>query len=230
MSAIPRATSSTPHYSRPQAIVRPAFAWCSVLLMSLSVVTEAQTLDSATTYGRSPVPAKKALLLKLATGFTRPYPTAYRVGTVPLVAGLEYARPTGWSLYVNGVSGFGVSVWQPNLVQLAVGGFEAGVRHYYNQPRRQQRSRRTGAGIGNYWALQTASLWQEGNTYRAAYEYTAGTAQWGLQRRLGGHGIFDASLGLGIYNPERTSGFRSEIRTRKLEVLPEVGVKLGLVW
>lgn len=211
-------------------MIRPTFTWCSGLLLSLSLGAEAQTLASATTPGGNPEPAKKALLMKLATGFTRPYPTAYSVGTVPLVAGLEYALPTGWSLYVNGVSGFFVSVGQPNLVQLGVGGFEAGVRHYYNQPRRQQRGRRTGAGIGNYWALQTASLWQESTAYQAAYEYTAGTAQWGLQRRLGGHGLFDASLGLGVYNPERTSGFRSEIRTRKLELLPEVGVKLGLVW
>ncbi|OUJ73269.1 hypothetical protein [Hymenobacter crusticola] len=198
--------------------------------MSLSVGAAAQTLDSTTTPGGSPVSTKKALLVKLTTGFTRPCPTAYSVGTVPLVVGLEYALPTGWSVYANGLSGFLVSVGQPNLVQLGVGGFEAGVRHYYNQPRRQQRGRRTGAGIGNYWALQTASLWQEGNGYQAAYEYTAGTAQWGLQRRLGGHGLVDVNLGLGVYNPERTSGFRSEIRTRKLEVLPEVGLKLGLVW
>lgn len=176
------------------------------------------------------MPVGRNLLLKLMTGLTRPYPTVYHRGTVPLVAGLEYQLPSGWSLYAHGLSGFSVSVGLPNLVQMSVGGFETGVRHYYNQPRRQQRGRRTGAGIGNYLALQTASLWQEGSIYRSAYEYTTCTAQWGWQRRLGGHGLFDAGLGLGVYNPDRTSGFRSEKRTRSLELVPEVGVKLGLVW
>lgn len=172
----------------------------------------------------------RRLLLKLSTGLTRPLREHSSAPLLPLVVGAEYQLAPGWSAYANGLGGFFTSVRTPHFLNLDAAGGEVGVRRYYHQARRRQQGRKAGPGVGNYLALQSTSLWRNRNPPLSDYRYTAWMALWGMQRRLGGHGLLDAYAGLGFYNPQRLTGFYDDQAVRQTKFLLEAGVKIGLAW
>ena len=147
---------------------------------------------------------------------------------LPLLAGVEHRLNSNWALTSHftvlsiagtraGLSqeGFGLRVLQL--------GAEAGVRRYY----RGAAHPTTGAYGGNYVALNTRL---EALPYGALL--LAGrvgvNAQWGVQRRVGGHGLADAFVSLGA---ETYVGGWQSTQPIKRFVSPtiELGLRLGLV-
>lgn len=189
-----------------------------------------------------PTPGKlERLQLKLGTGLTRNFFIGGTAGlTVPVVLGAEHLLGTSWSVYCNGEAG--LYLGGGNLIDatgthrpfnLNSTGFDAGIRRYYNQKKRQRQERAAGAFVGNYVALHSSSLW-ENNAFNSTclrYQSTTLTALWGLQRRLGGHGLLDAYAGPGIANELREQYARDRFELNRLPVsfLPQAGVKLSLV-
>ncbi|UOQ69747.1 hypothetical protein [Hymenobacter volaticus] len=181
------------------------------------------------------------LQLKLGTGLTRHFNMGGTAGlTVPVVLGAEHLLGTSWSAYLNGEAGF---YFGGNKLRDADGnhrplglnstGFDAGIRRYYNQEKRHQQGRATGVFVGNYLALHSSSKWENNafNSTRLRYQSTTLTVLWGLQRRLGGHGLLDAYVGPGFANERRErhtpNGFVP--RRHPFTFVPQAGVKLSLV-
>lgn len=221
------------------------FVLTGSVLLSLTLPGRAQQPDSAARATTAPAPPARPLLLKMGTGLTRGFFVGGDWGlAVPVVPGAEYQWRPGWSAYADGFCGLRVlrerwAAGGPTRHRaLHAFGFDAGLRYYYHQGQRRQRGRAAGPFVGNYLALQTASAWWRGR-YTAAigYEYTSVTVLWGLQRRLGAHGLLDGYAGLGLWNAEHRRGtFYSVVArpdrplTRALQPAPELGLKLSLVW
>jgi hypothetical protein len=172
-------------------------------------------------------------MLKLGTGPTRGFLLGSGGVIVPLVPGLEYQFSRSWSVYASGFSGiylFGDerNSFRPDRpIGLNSIGFDAGVRHYYNQQKRQRLGRATGPFVGNYLALQTVGCWWYKRYYKAFdYEYSSVTVLWGMQRRLGRHGLLDAYAGAGLWN----ANILADANHRSFWPIPELGIKLSLVW
>jgi hypothetical protein len=164
-------------------------------------------------------------LVKLGTGIV---PPAFELGgyrglSAPLIVSVEHHLSPAVSVYASGFSGFNVRrqrYYDGSRESIIDNyGFDAGVRYYYNQEKRRQKGRATGPFVGNYLALQTSSVFNA--NYYHKYRYSGITALWGMQRRIGKYGWFDAYAGLGIgREPTYYSG--------RYGILPELGIKFSL--
>ena len=184
---------------------------------------------------------QRRILFKLGTGLTRGFELGSFSGLlVPVVAGAEYSLAPGWSAYANGFTSVRVMRWENSRSSssstfLSDPGFDAGIRWYYNQAKRQAKGKRSGPFIGNYLALHTLTqFWSYRSNSDTRYDYglSAVMLAWGLQRRLGRHGLLDVYAGAGVnnrrsyfYDAQAGSGYFR--RKPGLEV--EWGVKLSLV-
>lgn len=207
-------------------ITKASCATGVALLVHLSAA--AQGLDS-TAAAVSAQPAGSGTLLKLGTGFTRGlgYNSYYRNLYAPLVLGAEHHLTPAVSVSANAFGSFNIG----RRIQFADGsrssiigeyGLDAGVRYYYNQEKRRQKGRATGPFVGNYVGLHATASFNT-MTYRA-FQYSTLTAVWGMQRRMGKYGWFDAYAGLGIgYDAFRYNSYRS-----KYGFAPEIGIKFSL--
>ena len=194
---------------------------------------QAPTAEPAVPAAAKPGPVaafKPTTLLKLGTGLTRQ--VVYGPGTgfiVPVVLGAERQLAPEWSVYGNltGVSRFSKRPYYQEAASLAMLtglGLDLGVRRYYNLAKRQAKGRASGPLVGNYLALETTTdLFR----YKARFyhESTSLVALWGLQRRLGGHGLVDAYAGLGIESLYWDSNFFGE----SIVPMVQVGLKISLV-
>lgn len=215
------------------ALAAPCGAWAQAV-----PTTSLTPIDSAA--GRPPA-GQRSTLLKLGTGLTRGFAwSGYGWLSLPVVVGAERALAPGWSVYANGFTGVQVfplarRSWPSYRSSLLVDpGFDAGIRWYYNQAKRQAKGKRTGPLIGNYLALHTITqFWSSfARPTDYGYDYSAALLMWGLQRRLGGHGLLDAYVGAGVNNPgiyyyDYQTGMGS--RRRKVGLELELGVRLSLV-
>ncbi|RIY09988.1 hypothetical protein D0T11_10590 [Hymenobacter rubripertinctus] len=158
--------------------------------------------------------------------------SGYHGFSVPVFAGLEQLLAPGWTLTLNGTSSWhvgrrtfpGLGYQAPLVTQLS---FDAGIRHYYHQARRQERGYRTGPYEGPYVDLQTRTIFSPAaRQTQLNYQYSSVGLVWGVQRRLGGRGLLDAYLSGGLANP---AIFRYEgSAQRRLGLSLEAGVKLSL--
>ncbi|SMC00699.1 hypothetical protein SAMN00120144_3079 [Hymenobacter roseosalivarius DSM 11622] len=209
-----------------------------VVLLAGPAAAQVPARDSASTL--SSTATTRPWLLKLGTGLTRGFEWGGYPGlTVPVVLGAEVVLRPGWNLYANGFSGFnlGGGYYRDGLaLRLRQLGAEVGLRRYYHQQKRQAKGRTSGPFTGNYVGLQSTSTWYY---YRnpaggqLGYDHSTLTAVWGLQRRLGGHGLVDAYVGAGVANLGRG---RYEPATGRYttyrfppQFTPELGLKLSLV-
>jgi hypothetical protein len=193
--------------------------------------------DSAST--PSPPATTRPWLFKLGTGLTRGFAWGGYGGlTLPLVVGAEGVLGPGWNLYANGFGSFYVGGNRVADVPIGLREFggEVGLRRYYHQAKRQAQGRAHGPFTGNYVGLQSTSTWYyfRNRGVHLRYAYSTLTAVWGLQRRLGGHGLVDAYVGGGLANQRRTGDYdavsgRYELVRFPLQLLPELGLKLSLV-
>ncbi|OUJ73730.1 hypothetical protein BXP70_12165 [Hymenobacter crusticola] len=180
------------------------------------------------------------VLLKGSTGFARGFTIGAPAGlALPLILGAELQLAPHWTVYTDGFSGMLLKVNRQEehditkYINLYNVGADFGIRHYYNQSKRQRRGLATGAFVGNYLALQsTSSWWNPRNAGRhLRYDFTTVAVLWGLQRRFGNHGLVEAYAGLGLSNDIRArytdTGY--ELQRRFATVKPEAGIKLGFV-
>ena len=211
----------------------PARCGAAVLLLLAALPAAGQTPDSAAVVAASGPPAGSGTLLKLGTGFTRGLALGgYRGFRLPLVLGAEHHLTPAVSVFVNAFSGLNVGrryVRYDGFRESLFGdsGFDAGVRYYYSQQKRRQKGRAAGPFTGNYLALQSTSVYNPNDFYRS-YQYSTLTAVWGMQRRLGKYGWFDAYVGAGIGREPSyavSPGYRS---SRRYVPAPEIGIKLNL--
>ncbi|GAB2470416.1 hypothetical protein GCM10011375_39030 [Hymenobacter qilianensis] len=212
-----------------------------VVLLALAAPAAAQVAPPDSARTAPSAAATRPLLLKLGTGLTRGFTwVGYGGWTVPVVLGAEGVLRPGWNLYVNGFSGFivgGGRFYDGPAVRLHELGGELGLRRYYNQEKRRLKGRAHGPFTGNYLGLQSTSHWYYFRSRpgggQVGYDYSTLTAVWGLQRRLGGHGLVDAYVGGGVANQRRgryepTTGQVTFYRF-PLHFMPEFGLKLSLV-
>ncbi|WP_100336226.1 hypothetical protein [Hymenobacter chitinivorans] len=195
---------------------------------------QTRLLPDSTQAARAARPQK--LLLKLGTGLTRGYELGGFSGlSLPVALGAEVALRPGWNLSANGFGGiylFGGGNSRsvgPNRL-----GFDAGIRRYYNLAKRQQKGRKPGPFSGNYVALQSTTHWVKTTYLTPTWQYkrTSVALVWGLQRRLGGHGLLDAYLGLGLTDELRDrhdTGSALRYERYPPTLVPEAAVKLSLV-
>lgn len=212
------------------------------LLCLAATATLAQTTDSATvalpaTTGReATIPGNgSGTLLKVGTGFTRGLSSEYWGISVPVVVGAEHHLTPALSVYGNGFAG--IKLGRSN--QLSDGsrssligdyGFDVGVKYYYNQEKRRQKGRETGPFVGNYLSLQSSSLFTTAG-FRTPYNYSTLTVQWGMQRRLGKYGWFDAYVGAGLRRDASYTyyDYTGPIRSvPQLSIATELGIKFSL--
>lgn len=187
--------------------------------------------------------APRRTLLKVGTGLTRGFELGSFTGlSVPVVLGVEHTVAPNWTVYGNAFTGLQVvpseRYWYSRqLPFVRSAGFDAGVRYYYHQAKRQAKGRAAGPFVGNYVALHipttSALLYRPSSgAYRLGYDYTAVMGVWGLQRRLGRHGLIDAFVGAGLSNP-RISQYNSQTSTfearRQLGIATELGIRLSLI-
>lgn len=201
--------------------------------------TAAQTTPDSTTSSAaasSAVPRGSGTLLKLGTGFTRGLSSSYWGLSVPVVLGAEHHLTPAFSLYANGFSGFKVGKRQRyfnDSRESIIGdyGFDVGVKYYYNQEKRRQKGRATGPFVGNYLSLQSTSVFTA-TPFRTHYNYSTLTLQWGMQRRLGKYGWFDAYIGAGLGREPGYTYFDYYAgpvkRAPQLGIAPELGIKFSL--
>lgn len=207
-----------------------------------ATTTLAQTTDSApvalpTTTSRETITPGNGsgTLIKAGTGFTRGLNSGYWGLSVPVVVGVEHHLTPALSVYGNGFAG--VKLGRSNRLSdgsrsslIGDYGFDVGVKYYYNQEKRRQKGRETGPFVGNYLSLQSSSLFTTAN-FRSPYNYSTLTVQWGLQRRLGKYGWFDAYVGAGL---GRDAGYtyydyNGPIkRAPQLGIATELGIKFSL--
>ncbi|WP_375435674.1 hypothetical protein [uncultured Hymenobacter sp.] len=201
---------------------------CAVSLIVLAALpVVAQTPDSTST-GYLTRPNRSGTLIKLGTGLTRglEYYGYSRAFFVPLVVSVEHHVTPAVSVFVNGLSSFNVGRryrYYDNSRASILGnfGFDAGARYYYNQEKRRRKGRAAGPFVGNYLALQTSSVFNY--TYYNSYLHSTLTAVWGMQRRIGKYGWFDAYIGAGV---GRQSAYYNSIN--RVGLVPEIGIKFGL--
>ncbi|WP_197062962.1 hypothetical protein [Hymenobacter sp. APR13] len=223
----------------PSFYAQPAMLLATLLI---SVTCKAQEQAVVPSGVASEVTASHSTLLKFGTGLTRGFDWGGSGGlSLPLVLGAEHVVASNWSLYGNAFTG--IQVLRPEHLSYSKTpvfrgiGLDAGVRYYYHQAKRAARGRAAGQFVGNYVALHvpTTSIWVlQPNTdaVRIGYKQTAIMGIWGLQRRLGGHGLLDAFAGVGVNN-HRVRGYNEATITlqtrRKLGFETEIGLRLSLV-
>ena len=223
------------------------FLLSSLLLFGKTFIAAAQTATPV-----EPVPSvaptettesSRPVLFKLGTGLTRGAEfSGYSGVTVPIAIGAEYVMKPGWNVYVNAVPGINAGGGQNSFdrsryVYLRTVTADLGVRRYYNQEKRRQKGRATGPFTGNYVALQSSSNWHNSLYFNRGlrYDYSTLVALWGMQRRLGGHGLVDAYAGGGFANDiqayreiiNNTYSYKYKRFPPRLDL--ELGVKLSLV-
>ncbi|HEX8426567.1 hypothetical protein [Hymenobacter sp.] len=210
-------------------LIGPRIGWTAGLCLLAALPATAQTLDSATAVAPAPTEGS-GTLIKLGTGFTRGlgYNSYYRGLFAPLVLGVEHHLTPKVSVFANGFSGFNIGrrmrfVDGSRSSFIGEYGFDAGVRFYYNQEKRRQQGRATGPFVGNYLGLHTTSAFS--GSANQPYQYSTLTAVWGMQRRIGKYGWFDAYAGLGIgYEP----GYGYFNNQSRFGLAPEIGIKFSL--
>jgi hypothetical protein len=207
---------------------------------------QAQTPDSAATRATAGSSAGSGTLLRLGTGVTRGFEIGGYPGLkLPLVLGAEHHLTPAVSIYGNAFAS--LETGRRNrfadgrrLSRLGDYGFDIGVKYYYNQEKRRQKGRATGPFVGNYFSIQSNTTFNP-DTYQP-YRYSTFTVQWGMQRRLGKHGWFEAYAGAGIsrvpgysytsvYYTTYPNGNPVYTRQRQpviLGIAPEIGVKFSL--
>jgi len=212
---------------------------CVIGLSLLAAVpAAAQAPDSTTPVAPAAPSGGSGTLLKLGTGFNVHSTYIGSIGSfndtmVPLVLGAEHHFTPTISLYGNAFTGVKLGRryrFYDGSRESILGdmGFDVGVRYYYNQEKRRQKGRTTGPFAGNYLALQSTSVFNPNYFY--SYRYSTLTAVWGMQRRIGKYGLFDAYIGAGIgreprynyYNPGSRSG------AAHYGLAPELGIKFSL--
>ncbi|RPD46245.1 hypothetical protein DNI29_14675 [Hymenobacter sediminis] len=201
-------------------------------LALLALPALAQTTDSIPSSASVPT-ASSGTLLKLGTGFTRGLTIGGYQGTsLPLVLGAEHHLSPAVAVYANAFSGFDLGRRpryfdgsRPSLT--TEWGFDAGVKYYYNQEKRRQKGRATGPFVGNYFSLQTTSAFRSRTAY-AAYDYSTLTLNWGLQRRIGKYGWFDAYIGAGVGRDQLYHYATKKAAQARYGFAPELGIKFSL--
>ena len=168
-------------------------------------------------------------LLKLGVALTNRTLLGFgRVVPLPLLVGLERRLSSNWALTGNAtmlsIAGYraGFSREGYGLRVLRVGA-ELGVRRYY----RAEGHATTGAYGGNYVALAGRG---EAMPYGALL-FPGGlglSAQWGVQRRVGGHGLADAFVSLGAETYPGGWG-NSQPFAGAVSPTIELGLRLSLV-
>lgn len=204
----------------------------AVLALSLLITTPTLAQTPAATLPPA-APIRPLLKLGLVAGNEHAI-SSYHGISVPVFVGIEQQLTPGWTLTLNGTSSWHVGrrdfsnlgYRSPLVTQLS---FDAGIRHYYHQARRQERGYRTGPYEGPYVGLQTRTIFSPipYNNNQLRYDYSNVSLAWGMQRRLGGHGLLDAYLSGGLANPAM---FQYEGQyQRQLGISLEAGVKLSLI-
>ncbi|SNR75557.1 hypothetical protein SAMN06269173_106154 [Hymenobacter mucosus] len=202
----------------------------------------AQTNSPAATPADPPSPASTAVgtprntMVKLGTGLTRGFRFRTNTLTAPIVLGVEHHITSAWSVSGNAYAGLEViegKYYDSTLPLVRECGADIGARYYYNQEKRRQKGRATGPFTGNYLsAMTTATFYANANADGAHYRYGYSTLNvvWGMQRRIGRHGLFDAYAGGGIQNDYAFRYRNGHYRQgRVIDPNLEVGVKLSLV-
>ncbi|TGD78442.1 hypothetical protein [Hymenobacter wooponensis] len=207
--------------------------------VALAQSTPSGTPVEASALAQTPESPAKSTLFKIGTGLSQGFEFGGYSGlSVPIVLGVEHHLASAVSLYGNLFGGLNIIRRQdydrPLLREI---GADAGVRYYYNQEKRKQKGRDTGPFVGNYLALHSSSSlfsYRRQNSYNVrnyfSYDYSTLNLVWGMQRRIGGHGLIDAYAGAGISNPFRFSD-QDRISQYKRRPTPnlELGVKISLV-
>ncbi|TGE05403.1 hypothetical protein [Hymenobacter fodinae] len=203
---------------------------------SVTPTTPTQPIYSTPT---TEAPAKSTLF-KVGTGLTHGFEFGGFSGlSIPVVLGVEHHLTPAVSMYGNLFGGLNIvdRTAYYNRPLLREIGADAGVRYYYNQEKRKQKGRATGPFVGNYLALHSSSSlfsYRTQNSYNVrnyfGYDYSTLNLLWGMQRRIGGHGLIDVYAGGGVSNPFRFSDQDrfSQYKRRPTPNL-EIGVKLSLV-
>jgi hypothetical protein len=217
------------------------------LMLAAAVLAPASLLAQSTA---TPTPTEAAIpevaaptkstLFKLGTGLTRGFQLGGYTGfSIPVVLGVEHHFSPAVSIYGDVYAGLNVLQrrsygYSRPLVRET--GADLGVRYYYNQEKRKLKGRATGPFVGNYLALHSGSSfypYYRQNSYirptYIAYDYSTLNLLWGMQRRIGGHGLLDAYAGAGVANRYSfRSGDFSDYR-RRLGLNIEAGIKISLV-
>jgi hypothetical protein len=217
------------------------FSFALALGLHVSTSCQAQLADLELANPLSEMPAvggagfQPATLLKLGTGITRGLTIGGYMGTaLPLVAGVERHYAPAWSVFGNVSSGWriGARTAAPDhgtrAAYLTELGLDLGVRHYYNQEKRQAAGRATGPFVGNYVALQGSTSFTPNYAPKLYHQISAVSALWGTQHRLGGHGLMDAYVGGGLET--RQVGLRRQVGMPPLSLHLEAGLKFSLVF
>ncbi len=219
----------------------PAVVLVAALLASTAAQAQDQPQAPTPAATESPAAARRKLL-KVGTGLTRGFELGGFSGlSLPVVLGVEHMVAPNWTVYGNAFSGLQVQSERfssgRHLPFVRSAGLDAGVRYYYHQAKRQAKGRAAGPFVGNYLALHvpTTSMLlyrPSADAFRLSYDYTAVMGVWGLQRRLGRHGLIDAFVGAGLSNP-RFSQYNPQTNTsqprRQLGIATELGIRLSLV-
>ncbi|GAB2957031.1 hypothetical protein GCM10027048_24260 [Hymenobacter coalescens] len=213
----------SPYFYRRSVFLAIAFGAAVLSCRAQLPATASPTPDSAA--------AARSVLLKLGTGLTRGLTVGGYMGTaLPVVAGAEWQLAPAWSAYGNVSSAWRVgprtaapdgSRHSARVMELGV---EVGVRRYYRQPQRRAAGRAAGPFVGNYVALQGLHSLTPSYSPRLHHEVSALAGQWGMQRRLGGHGLIDAYVGGGL-ETRRLSAPNAP----RLSPHLEAGLRLSLV-
>ncbi|MBT9393078.1 hypothetical protein KLP40_07875 [Hymenobacter sp. NST-14] len=204
------------------------------VVLALSLLAATPTLAQTPAATLPPAaPIRPLLKLGLVVGNEHAI-SSYHGISVPVFVGLEQQLTPGWTLTLNGTSSWhlgrrdfsNLGYRSPLVTQLS---FDAGIRHYYHQARRQERGYRTGPYQGPYVGLQTRTIFSPipSSNNQLRYDYSTISLLWGTQRRLGGHGLLDAYLSGGLANP-RVYGVENTYQHR-LGISLEAGVKLSLI-
>ncbi|RSK49503.1 hypothetical protein [Hymenobacter rigui] len=204
------------------------------LLITASAV--AQTTEPATSQPAPATTEGSGTLIKLGTGLTRGFAIGgYNGLSLPVVLSAEHHLTPTLSVYGNTFASLEMGrryQFFDSRHQSRLGdyGFDLGVKYYYNQEKRRQQGRTTGPFQGNYLALHSNSTFNP-DSYRLSYQYSTLTVVWGMQRRIGKYGWFDAYIGGGIgREPGYTyNGYYGPTKyAARFGFAPELGIKFSL--
>lgn len=191
------------------------------------VHAQAPTLPSPTSAPAvAAEPAPRRLLLKLGLTPTRILPQYRYSGLNWVIApslGAEYQLGPHVTVYSQADIDFSFShrdyyfVGSPQKEALVhSGAVGLGLRYYYNQAGRERHNRAHGPFVGNYLALEAMTELSRQTYYDYDYDYNTSpypiiiatkyrtqampllNVYWGLQRRLGGHFLYDVNIGVGL--------------------------------
>ncbi|OUJ71654.1 hypothetical protein BXP70_21485 [Hymenobacter crusticola] len=157
---------------------------------------------------------------------------------LPIVLGAEHRLTDKFTAYANVTSALQLVHGRASRYETFIrrGVVKLGGRYYYNQAGRMQHNRPVGPFIGNYLALQASTdLVPYRGIYDARtyllYDYSAVSALWGMQRRLGNALLCDFSAGIGLMNQLRRRFNQIDYTFssyRPLQLLPELNLHVSL--